>query len=110
MVLAVAITAYAQGPGGGSRCGYGKGGNGYGMMGGHGMMGGFGAGNDMNGMMDSYGHGDQNRYDRDTANPYSQYHRDYRYDRDTANPYSQRHRDNRYDPDTMDRYRRSPMD
>ncbi len=67
IALAIGITAYAHGPGGGSRGGYGMGGNGgYGMMGGGGgggMMGGYGAGQ---GMMDWYGRSDRNQYGRDT--------------------------------------------
>lgn len=64
IALAIGITAYAQGPGGGSRGGYGMGGNGYGMMGAGGMMGGYGAGQ---GMMDYwYGRSDRNQYGRDT--------------------------------------------
>jgi len=50
--LAIGISAYAHGPGGGSRGSYGMGGSNYGMMSGHGMMGGYGSGH---GMMDGYG-------------------------------------------------------
>lgn len=64
IALAIGITAYAHGPGGSSRGGYGMGGNGgYGMMGAGGMMGGYGAGQ---GMMDWYGRSDRNQYGRDT--------------------------------------------
>lgn len=64
IALVIGITAYAHGPGGDSRGGYGMGGNGgYGMMGGGGGGGMMGAGQ---GMMDWYGRSDRNQYGRDT--------------------------------------------
>ncbi|NQT70161.1 MAG: hypothetical protein HQ552_11335, partial [Desulfobacteraceae bacterium] len=63
IALAIGITAYAHGPGGDSRGGFGMGGNEYAMMGGGGMMSGYGAGQ---GMMDWYGRSDRNQYGRDT--------------------------------------------
>ena len=74
IALAIGITAYAHGPGGGSRGGYGMGGNGYGMMGGSGMMGGYGAGQ---GMMEWYGRSDRNQYGRDTRDRDSRSPRNY---------------------------------
>ncbi len=78
IALAIGITAYAHGPGGGSRGSYGMGGNGYGMMDGGGMMGGYGAGQ---GMMDWYGRSDRNQYGRDTWDRDKRSLRDYGQDR-----------------------------
>ena len=60
--LAIGITAYAHGPGGGSRSDYGMGERSYGMMGEHGMMGGYGSGH---GMMGGYGHNENGHNSRD---------------------------------------------
>jgi hypothetical protein len=82
--LAIGISAYAHGPGGGSRGSYGMGGSNYGMMGGHGNMGGYGTGHGMmdgngtgQGMMNGYNNRDQNRYDLDTVDQYGRNPRDY---------------------------------
>ncbi len=80
IALAIGSTAYAHGPGGDSRGGYGMGGNVYGMMGGGGMMGrggmmgGYGAGQ---GMMDWYGRSDRNQYGPDTRDRDRRSPRDY---------------------------------
>ena len=60
--LAIGITAYAHGPGGGSRSDYGMGERSYGMMGEHGMMGGYGS---RHGMMGGYGHNENGHNSRD---------------------------------------------
>jgi hypothetical protein len=62
IALAIGITAYAHGPGGGSRSDYGMGERSYGMMGEHGMMGGYGS---RHGMMGGYGHNENGHNSRD---------------------------------------------
>jgi hypothetical protein len=92
--MAIGISAYAHGPGGGSRGSYGMGGSNYGMMGGHGNMGRYGTGHGMmdgngtgQGMMNGYNNRDQNRYDLDTVDQYGRNPRDY--GQDSANSKSE---------------------
>jgi hypothetical protein len=76
--LAIGISAYAHGPGGGSRGSYGMGGSNYGMMGGYGTGNGMMDGNGTEQrMMNGYNYRDQNRYDRDTVDRYGRNPRDY---------------------------------
>ena len=56
IALAIGITAYAHGPGGGSRSDYGMGERSYGMMGGYGSR---------HGMMGGYGHNENGHNSRD---------------------------------------------
>lgn len=67
--LAIGITAYAHGPGGGSRSDYGMGERSYGMMGRYGSG---------LGMMGGYGH-NENGYSRDTWNQNSNNSQNYRH-------------------------------